>query len=593
MQKLIAWAENQMIKSAVNNYKNRIFLAEGRLPDLKESMQAVSAEMRANKGRIENLVKAFLDGAVADPRKAFQDVLVKQLNLDKAIAESTFSQAIKTALGDEVKTPSLTYAQILSKIAEPIANYKAFNYIREHAGPKGEGWLIRAEDIADLGPDALRDYVPVSELETRIPGFKNAFSGLWVPRGFVEEMESTYKIFTQDNGGVVQGMLFLNNLSLMAQTSLSPVRGPIRNFLSNPFLFLASGKYQLNELKPALTKAWAIVKQKDVKATLNQLEELYDLGIIDDQPDMGMAAEYFRIAKDKASQESLLNGILKGKWVEPTGDLASRWYTMGDNIWRIAMYEINQKTLRKAYGTRLPERLGGFEAGTTEYEKVLKREASNWTKNEIPSYSRMNELVLIWKIPGISAVVGPFVGWRSEMIRVSYANLVQAYENIKNGRAENNDVLIRDGYRRLGGTALAYSIPLAIAAWFLSMFDIDEEEEEAARATLPPWDKKATLIWWRNPKTGKLNYFNASFLTPFSITTDPMRVFGTTYKSDPDGGAKAFANAFGATMLEGLEGYFSPQIATKATAEALFNDSDGKQIYNTEDSLTNKMLDIA
>jgi hypothetical protein len=147
-----------------------------------------------------------------------------------------------------------------------------------------------------------------------------------------------------------------------------------------------------------------------------------------------------------------------------------------------------------------------------------------------------------------------------------------------------------DGYRRLAGTAIAYSSAGAIAAVFKSLFDIDDEEEEAARATLPPWDKNASLIWWRDSKTGKLKYFNTSFLNPLSIITDPFNVGRASLREDENGGPKAYAKAFGNSMMKLFEGYIDPQIATKAVFQAVTNSEEGRQVYNPEASSTEKLL---
>jgi hypothetical protein len=592
MQRLTTWAENQYIKGQVEKLEQAVYEQTGQTITKEQAKKAVLGQMNADNVNIENIVRAFIDGAVASPQTAFQDVLVKRLGLDQAVAESSFAEAVKNAL-TEINSATTTYAQITANISEAIANYEMFTYIRENAGPDGEGWLVDAKEIDELGPDALRNYTPVEDLDTRIPGFKNAFSGLWVPNEFVKEMENTYKIFGAQIGGVVQGMLILNNLSMAAQTSLNPIRGPIRNFFGNPFLFMASGKYQFNELADAWTAAKAAFLQRGEGYALEVLEDMYKYGMIEDNPNIGLAREQMKIARDNVTQKNALARGLNIGTVKKVGDIAAKWYTAPDNLWRYTMWSINQKTLKEAYPQGLPERLGGFEAGTDQYNDVIKREAANWTKNEIPSFSRMSALGRAWRKPGVAAVVAPFIGFTSEILRISHANLYLAFENIKNGNKENNSALRNDGYKRLAGTAFAYGSTYAIAAWFKSMFDIDDEEEEAARATLPPWDKNANLIWWRDSKTGKLNYFNTSFLNPLSIISDPFNVYKSALREDTEGGPKAYAKAVGGSLMKLFEGYIDPQIATKAVFEATTNSIDGRQVYNPQDSWWDITKDIS
>ena len=590
IDKLVSWAQNQYIKGAIKRYQQRVFEDTGDLPSDKVAREVVAAEINANKENIQNLLKSFMDGAVTSPQTAFQDILVKRLGLDQATAESSFAEAVKSAL-QEVNSATTTYAQITANISEAIANYEMFTYIRENAGPDGENWLIDAKEAGELGADALRNYVPVSELETRIPGFKNAFSGLWIPKEFLNEMENTYKVFGAQIGGFVQGVLILNNFSMAAQTSLNPIRGPIRNFFGNPFLFMASGKYQFTELASSFNATKNAFLQRGEGYALEVLEDMYKYGMVEDNPNIGLAREQMKIARDNVTQKNVVARALNIGGVKKTGDLAARWYTAPDNLWRYTMWTLNQKTLKEAYSQRLPERLGGFEAGTAEYNNAIKKEAANWTKNEMPSFSRMNALGRAWRKPGVAAVVAPFIGFTSEILRISHANLLLAYENIKNGTKENNAALRNDGYRRLAGTAFAYGSTYAIASFFKSMFDIDDEEEEAARETLPPWDKNANLIWWRDSKTGKLNYFNTSFLNPLSIVSDPFNVYGSSLRENPEAGIKAYFKATGDAALKLFGGYIDPQIATKAIVEAGTNSVDGRQVYNPEASLYEKIAD--
>jgi hypothetical protein len=150
----------------------------------------------------------------------------------------------------------------------------------------------------------------------------------------------------------------------------------------------------------------------------------------------------------------------------------------------------------------------------------------------MPAYSRMNQIGRYFRQPGMRAFVAPFIGFTSEVFRVTHSNARLAFKDMKS----TNPVLRNSGFKRMAGIMSAYSSLAILAAVTKEMFNIGDDEEDAARGTMAPWDANAEHIFWKD-KQGNIKYFNTSFFNPFAFfSTDAWRAAKRSYDVNDDKG---------------------------------------------------------
>ena len=122
---------------------------------------------------------------------------------------------------------------------------------------------------------------------------------------------------------------------------------------------------------------------------------------------------------------------------------------------------------------------------------------------------------MVWAAPKFLSKHGLFMGsyisFTSEMIRNTGNNVQLTWEEIFSG----NKVLREHGMKRLTGMLLMGTALYALNEIASSvMSSMDEDEREAARAALPPWNKYSRMIWTGPDKDGNQGFFDASYLIP-------------------------------------------------------------------------------
>ena len=576
MQALTRSLQSMYINNRIREIKseNR---KEGDILTDDEARRIAESEMTLEKA--EEVAKSYINAAVSNPDKAFMDIIVPQLKLTQAqklLGPAKILKDVVTTLSD----PEINYAQLLLNLSEEVAYSNGFEKMKELG--LTQGWIL----------DPTKDPIPEGYLQiekSNIPGFSRTFKGLYADPIFVKEINDTYNK-PGALGGPLRVLIGMNSMSMASQTVLALPRGQIRNFVGNIFLFIATGNWDITQLVKEGETAWAVFKEKGNPEVLAAINRLQELGILDSNVDANMIQDQIKMAK--ADDFGMIAKIFNQTQFKRGMDAMTRLYNMFDNIWKLAVFSLEKKTLLKAYANGIPANIAGTKSelmpNTPEYNAKIEELAADRTKSSMVSYNRMNQIGRWAKKPGYQAMLASFIGFQSEMIRIGHTNIRTAISDISSGNA----TLKAAGYRKLIGTIGGSSSVLALGFFMKELFDIGEEEEEAARATLPPWDKDATLIWWRD-SNGNLEYFNTSSVNPFSqIGVDPIRAALSSWRDNDDKGALALGQAIGTGLKYALSGYFEPQIFVKAAAEARFNDKGGAQIYNPEAPASDIAWDI-
>jgi hypothetical protein len=573
---------NRLIKSFqdiyINNRASEILRDSTTSMSNKQAREIAASEISDQQA--ETLAKSFINSAVNDPDKAFNDVLVKGLKLTPEQETAGLTKELKDIL-KKYGDASASYAQLVGNVAKQVAYTEGFTKMRDLG--LSQGWILDKETYKGEIPPG---YVEAEKIT--IPGFARVFKGYLIDPVFLKEMRNTFEK-PAGLGGAIRWLVGLNGFSMAAQTALSAPRGHVRNFAGNLFMFIAGGKYEFSELAKEFDIVKAAAFRKGSEEALLKTKRAIELDVLDQTVDFAIIRDAISAAEEGAGPLSSLftsNAFRKGM------DVAGRLYNFGDNIWKLATWRLEQKTLTKAYAKGIPAKVAETDAdiqpNTKEFTAKIEELAADRVKNYMISMSRMNALGRAFRKPGVQAIFASFIGFTSEVIRISHANVAMAMSDIKSGNA----TLKADGFRRLAGTVAAHSSVLIVAAMLKELMGIGDDEEDAARRTMPDWDKRATLIFWRNPD-GTLSYFNTSFINPYAaISADPIRAFIKSWEENGDDGLSGFIQSTSEALSQAFGSYIEPQIFTKAVMESYSNKVGDRQVYNPEASVGKKFMDV-
>lgn len=243
----------------------------------------------------------------------------------------------------------------------------------------------------------------------------------------------------------------------------------------------------------------------------------------------------------------------------------SQAYELGDTFFRVQMFYLERARYKKA------------DPNTTD-EQVAE------LVNEIyQDYSRSpNALKSLRR----NAAFAPFVSFHYEILRTSVATVKQ----IKHELRHENRAVKKIGAQRLAGFSLiAGAGSAAFARVMQYMFGIPESIMDALRDHSAPWDKNSTLVPVDIFRGGG-RYINSTYTDPYEVIKEPFKMFVQGALSEDQFLEKSYQ-----AMLKAFEPALSPELYTKAVAEAALNrrnleDPNSSRIYNPEDSGVDKVM---
>ena len=290
--------------------------------------------------------------------------------------------------------------------------------------------------------------------------------------------------------------------------------------------------------------------------------------------------------------------------------------------------ELKLEILRD-YSSTLTTNIGTYKSSAavlyrnvTDLDSYTKHLAAHITRNTIPNYDYVGAFAKFWrKLP-----LGNFIAFPTEMIRVS-GNLVQM--QVKDATYRVPDELMekaglplekaaymgadgkpyvsflnqrpfhRKAAKRLliGGGSIV-GLPAALVALGQVMYDVDDEDLEAADGIGAEYNKNATRAPTssvRDDGTG-FDYILLDYLMPFTYlqraytaVDSSIRDRGEEQASIPESIVDGSIEA----TIQFLEDYYGLSIAAEVSAQLINNETDtGRQIYNPTDSLGDKLKTI-
>ena len=284
--------------------------------------------------------------------------------------------------------------------------------------------------------------------------------------------------------------------------------------------------------------------------------------------------------------------------------------------------EAVQLKILRDYASTLTMNMGTYRSdaavlyrNVTDLETYIDHLSAHIVRNTMPNYDYVGAFAKFWrKLP-----FGNFIAFPTEMMRTT-GNLVQmqykdATYKIPDSlmaeaglppeqavfRGEDGKVRIKQLAQRpfhrkavkrlvIGGGSVV-GLPAAAVALGQVMFDIEDEDLEAANEIGAEYSKNATRMPsspLREDGTG-FDYFLMNYLFPYMFLNKQYNTIEYSIRNrdvQGEGLPKAVLDGFMEGVVQFAEDYYAVSIAPKVIAELINNETENnKQIYNPEDDL--------
>ena len=329
---------------------------------------------------------------------------------------------------------------------------------------------------------------------------------------------------------------------------------------------------------------------------------------------------------------------------------AQKLYAATDDFWKMAAFGADRMRIRemldniegenvtdevklkilKAYAETLTTKIGteyksnlARTIRTTDLDEYIDEVAAYHVRMGMPNYDFVGKFAqVIRQLP-----LGNFIAFPTEILRTAGGNLPMiAYKQlsfkiptelmieggiktqrplVKNqdgtmslGNAENASPFKSGGIKRavLGGAAV-YGVGSTMQLIGQYLFDVDDEDLEAVRATQPEYARNSRLMPLSKIKDGKGQFINLDYILPYegfaSIGTSLIRALNEGELTG-EGVPKSVVRGMAEYVLDYTSAYTDTAISSKVFGELLINlDLDTrKRIWNPEDNWGDVMEDM-
>jgi len=463
------------------------------------------------------------------------------------------------ALMGEYTDPALNYARSVQKISALVANQQFLNKMKE----AGEGVFFFNERT-----DEFNTQIAAEGSDTM-----NPLNGMYTTPEIAEAMNNSPIVSVS---GPLSGLydVWLKAVGSVkySKTILSPATHA-KNVIGNLFFMSYNGytnpKDYFNSLQ-VLYNDFRGLSDKDLR---QKLDEYIRAGIINQSATLGEIKAMFRSEGQiediliKRMNDPKLSPVSKiKKKIKKVGDFAQNLYQAEDDFFKIISYENEKRRYADAFFNK------SFDSLNDAERKEVLDYITEITKNILPNYSRIGELGQFMKA---FPVAGTFISFQIEAMRTAYNIIDLTFKELKDPRTRSI------GVKRLTGILATIGVKSAI----LSLFGVaDEEEQEAARITLPPWAKNANIIITEMKNDG-LKYINFSASDPHGFLDKALIGYMK---------GENIYESMGAAVDEIVGPFYKKDILFNALTNITANQDDyGREIFNETDTpneVTDKIM---
>jgi hypothetical protein len=508
--------------------------------------QMKAANPNVTEAEVQGKIKELVEGGRDKPLESLiqASTLGKKLGITKA--RQDIPKEIRFLIG-EYTNPVINYARSASKMINLLQSQEMLNKLKDF-GVANKLFFERptgnaATQIAAEGSD------------TRSP-----LNGLYAERDLVDALEN-FEMFHK--GGTAFQLYSMANAWVKWGKTVGSVQAQFRNPISNVLIEVVNGNFNFGgNLKPIKTVLADFgVPAMDTKEGRAYLTRAAQLGVYDNT----VLNEFTQMLKDAQQYKGstidyaeMLAGKSANVLKKGVGAL-NKTYRAGDNLFKLMAWENETKQLMDGRG------LSRLEAEVIAAERV---------KNTRPTYSRVPRIIKAFRL---QPLIGNFVSWPSEMLRILPNTLRYAYEDIR------TPGMRRYGLQRLIGMFIGTSAVYGLAELAKWATGFNDRKADALRRFVAPYQKNAALM--PTGMDGKdVGYVDISYTSPYEIFMGPAQAVAAG--RDPE------EKILGA-IQEFTESYIGPSILTDAIVSAQRGETaSGRTIINPQDTFTDKSLDV-
>jgi hypothetical protein len=369
---------------------------------------------------------------------------------------------------------------------------------------------------------------------------------LYTSQDILDELNRIYS--SRSYQGFVR-LYFGANVFVKAMKTIgSPLKSANRNLISNMSYALINGVTpgDLREFGKAVAKSHGRTAGWMPGSTSRErsarVQRYLELGLFDQGTDIGDI-------KAMESRAHIWKGEEAMQWARRPGEtmeFLGRWYNAPDNVAKAYVFEKLLPRYRRAFPS-LPV------AEVEEYVAEILRDT-------MQNYSMVPRG--IQELGQHTPVIAPFLSFWEEVIRNSKNAIKVAHQEA----TSDNPELRKIGRQRIAGLVAAASVPEIVSFAWKHLLNYDDEDEEAARRFMAPWNQNSQVMFLPPPKEGMVRYFDWGFVDPLAYLKNPVY---RLIEGDVDG------------ALEALSSPFSEEILFKYLADIARNQKkEGGQVFN-------------
>lgn len=492
-------------------------------------------------GRIREIVEQGRDKPMESMIQA--SGIGKKLGITKA--RQDIPEQIRYLMG-EYTDPIINYARSASKMINLLQSQEQLNKLKEFG--------IANKLFFDKPTGTAVKQIAADGSDTRSP-----LNGLYAEPELVDAIEN-FEMFHK--GGTAFQLYSMANAWVKWGKTVGSIQAQFRNPISNVLIEVVNGNFNFGgNLKPVRTILAEFgvpsMDTKEGRAYLTRAAQLgvYDNTVLNEFTQMLKDAQQYKgstidLAEELAGKSA--NVLKKGV------EALNRTYRAGDNLFKLMAWENETKQLMDGRG------LSRQEAEVIAAERV---------KNTRPTYSRVPRIIKAFRL---QPLIGQFVSWPSEMLRILPNTVRYAAEDFK------TPGMRRYAFQRVAGMLLGTTALIGVVRLGMWATGFNDRKVDALRRFVAPYQKNASLM--PTGMDGKdVGYIDVSYTSPYEIFFGPAQaaISGRDPEESILGAIKDFT-----------ESYIGPSILANSIISAYYGKApQGRTIRNPQDTFTDQSLD--
>ena len=260
-------------------------------------------------------------------------------------------------------------------------------------------------------------------------------------------------------------------------------------------------------------------------------------------------------------------------------------YATADNFVKTTNFMAERNRLAQAYE----------KYGIQKSAKEIEQEAADIVRNTVQNYNMVGKFIKDTR----NWPIGSFASYPSEILRTSTNIVDRAIYEITHEVKLANGTIVKPfesiGYRRLAGMLATTAIePAVMVAAGKAIYGVTEDQLDSIKRFVPSWSKNSTIIPIKDSETGEFKYIDFSHFNAYDTLYRPIQAAFNAValgRKDHHGIMGDFIKGLASSTGEIASPLVSESIWTQAVTDVFNKDgrtSDGKQIYNPEDTYGNK-----